>query len=198
MELDDLKKMADLATENYKPVNNNTMELINHKSQSTLAHLAQKIKMSLFPFPITVVLFSIVFGTNAQAFHSVLMWMLLGILFIEFINLLFSYGLVKKLQDPSGSTKENLIAKISSLQKSFKNQSLITLNLYSLMAVVLEMVMYYHADANFSGWFEIPVVLRISFYFVFLVIQFILKKYFYKKQFGKHLENLKNLLQELI
>ena len=56
MELDDLKKMADLASENYKPVNDNTMELINYKSPGTLAHLAQKIKMGLFPFPITVVL----------------------------------------------------------------------------------------------------------------------------------------------
>jgi len=197
MQLDDLKKMTDLATENYKPVNNNTMELINHKSQSALAHLAQKIKTGLFPFPITVVLFSIVFSTNAQAFHSVLMWMLLSILFIEFINLLFNYDLVKKLQDPLGSTKENLIAKISRLQKSFKKQSLVALSLYSLMAVVLEMVMYYHADANFIGWFKIPMALRISFYCVFVVIQFMLKKHFYKKQFGEHLEKLTNLYQQL-
>jgi len=197
MELDDLKKMADLATENYKPVNNNTMELINHKSQGTLAQLAQKIKMGLFPFPITVVLFSIVFSTNVQAFRSVLMWMLLGILFIEFINLLFNYGLVKKLQDPSGTTKENLITKINRLQKSFKKQSLITFILYALMALVLEMVMYAHADANFTGWFKIPMALRISFYFVFVIIQFMLKKHFYKKQFGRHLEKLKHLYQQL-
>lgn len=197
MELDDLKKMADLATENYKPANNNTMELITHKSQGTLEQLAQKLKMGLFPFPITVVLFSIVFSTNAPAFHSILMWMLLGILFIEFVNLLFNYSLVKKLQDTSGSTRENLSIKISRLQRSFKRQPLITLCLYALMAVVLEMVMYYHVDANFNGWFEIPMALRISVYIVFLVIQLAFKKLFYKKQFGNYLENLKNLFQEL-
>ena len=159
--------------------------------------LAQKIKMGLFPFPITAVLFAVVFITNAQTYHSILNWMLVGILFIEFINLLFNYGLVKKLQNPSGSTRENLIAKINRLQKSFTRQFVITFCLYAVMAIVLEITMYYHADANFSGWFKTPMVLRISFYVVFLLIQFMLKKYFYKKQFGKHLEELQHLFQQL-
>jgi len=197
MELDELKELADSTTNNYTPLNNNIMELISHKSQGALAQLAQKIKMGLFPFPIIAVLFAAMFITNSQAFHSLLNWMLLGILFIEFINLLFNYGLVKKLQDPSGSTKENLIAKINRLQRSFKRQFLITFCLYAAMAIVLEITMYHHADANFSGWFTTPMVLRISLYAVFLVIQFMLKKYFYKKQFGKHLEELEHLFQQL-
>ena len=197
MELDELKEMADTTTNNYTPLNNNIMELISHKSQGALAPLAQKIKMGLFPFPITAVLFAVLFITNAQAYHSNLNWMLLCILLIEFINLLFNYGLVKKLQDPSGSTRENLIAKINRLQKSFKRQFLITVCLYAAMAIVLEITMYYHADANFSGWFTTPMGLRLCFYVVFLVIQFMLKKHFYKKQFGKHLEELEHLFQQL-
>ncbi len=197
MELDDLKKMVDISINNYEPENNNIMELISSKSQNPLSSLEQKIKIGLIPFPITALLFSIVFINNTQARHSILQWMLLGILFIEFISLLFSYGLVKKMLKSSGSIKENISSKISRLKKSFKSQFLITLCLYAVMAIVLEITMYYHADTNFSTWFETPILLRIACYIAFLIFQLILKKHFYKKQFSGLLEELNNLIQQL-
>lgn len=197
MELDDIKKMVDISSENYEPINNNIMELISHKSQSPLSRLEQKIKIGLVPFPLTALLFSAMFINRIQARHSILHWMLLGILFIEFINLLLSYGLVKKLLDPSGSTRENLVSKISRIKRSFTRQFLISLCSYAAMAVALEITMYHHADANFSTWFETPILLRITCYIAFLIFQLILKKHFYKKQFSGLLEELNNLIQQL-
>ncbi len=197
MELDDLKKMVDISTNNYEPINNNIMELISHKSQSPLSRLEQKIKIGLVPFPIAALLFSAMFINNLQARHSILQWMLLGILFIEFISLLFSYGLVKKLLDPSGSTRENLVSKMNIIKRSFKSQFLISLCSYAALAVALEITMYYHADANFSTWFETPILLRITCYIAFLIFQLILKKHFYKKQFSGLLEELNNLIRQL-
>ena len=197
MELDDLKKMVDISTQNYEPLNNKIMELISHKSQSPLSRLEQNIKIGLVPFPLAALLFTATFINSIQARHSILHWMLFCILFIEFINLLFSYGLVKKLLDPSGSTKENLVSKISRIKRSFTSQFLISLCSYAAMAIVLEITMYYHADANFSTWYETPILLRITCYIAFLIFQLILKKHFYKKQFSGLLEELNNLIQQL-
>ena len=196
MELDDLKNIVDTSTNNYKPINNNIMELISHRSQSTLSDLAQKIKIGLIPFPLTVLWFSAGFIADPLAFRSFLKWLLLFILFIEFIYSIFTYGLVKRLQNPIGSTKENFLSKINRLKISFQKQFLITLCLYSLLTIALEIAMYYNADANFTAWYKTPVLLRISCYIVFLIIQLILKRHFFKKQFGEFLETLDNLIRE--
>ncbi len=196
MELDDLKNIVDTSTRSYKPVNNNIMELLSHKSQNSLSGLAQKIKIGLIPFPLTVLWFSAGFVTDPLAFRSLLRWLLLFILFIEFIYSIFTYELVKRLQNPTGSTKENFLSKINSLKISFKRQYLITLCLYSLLAIALEIAMYYNADANFSMWYKMPMLLRIFCYIVFLIIQQILKKHFFKRQFGEYLEKLDNLIQQ--
>ena len=193
MELDDLKNIVDTSTSNYKPINN-ILEVISHKSQNSLAGLAQKIQIGLIPFPLTVLLFSAGFIADPLAFRSLLKWLLLFILFIEFIYSVFTYGLVKKLQNPLGSTKENFLSKINRLKISFKQQFLITLCLYSLLAIALEIAMYYNADANFRIWYKTPVLVRIFCYIVFLIIQQILKKHFFKKQFGEYIRDLDNLI----
>ena len=194
MELDDLKRIADQSASDYKPINDNIMELIHLKSQGPLAGLAQKLKAGLFFFPLAAILFSAAFVSSEKALHSALRWMLLGILFIEFLNSLFNYGLVKKLQNRSGSTKANTLSKVNRLTKSLKRQLSITVFLYSCMAAVLEITMYYHADTNFSGWFQTPIPLRILFYIVFLIVQFMLKKHFYNRQFGGYIKELNNLI----
>jgi len=40
------------------------------------------------------------------------------------------------------------------------------------------------------------VLLRVVSYVVFLIIQFFLKKYFYKKQFSEQMESLKSLIRQ--
>ena len=196
MELEDLKKAIDNSVSVYKPAEKNATDLMDHESKTLFADLERKISIGLTPFPVTVVLFSALFASNAQARHSLLMWMLLGILCIEFIDLLFNYRLIKKLQNQSGNTKENFITKINRLETGFKRQFAITLLLYALMAIVLEIVIYYKADNNFRQWAETPVLLRVVSYVVFLIIQFFLKKYFYKKQFSEQMENLKSLIRQ--
>jgi hypothetical protein len=104
---------------------------------------------------------------------------------------------VKKLQQQSGDTKNNLLSKIKTLKSSFKKQFLITLSLYFIMAITLELEMYYHEESNFLVWHQTPMFLRITCYIAFLVIQFFLKRYFYKRLFGRHIEELNHLIQQL-
>ena len=197
MELDDLKNMMDASTSIYKPSNNDTMELINNKSHGPLAMLEGKLKTALFLFPLTALLFVGVFINNSLAYHSLIMWLLLAILFIEFISSLFNYGIVKGLQKPTGNTKENMIAKIAMLDRGFRRHFVINTCLYVAMAVVLEIAMFYHMEKNYEEWYSLPFLLRIACYIGFLIFQFFLKKYFYKKQFGQYLKELNNLVQQL-
>ena len=65
------------------------------------------------------------------------------------------------------------------------------------MAIVLEIGRYYQVEKNFEGWYGILFLLRIACYAGFLVIRFFLKNYFYKKQLGQYLVELKGLAQQL-
>jgi hypothetical protein len=197
MELDNFKKMMDASTSIYKPENNNIMELINNKSRGPLAKLERNLKSALFLFPLTALVFVAVFINNSLAYHSLSMWLLLAILFIEFISSLFNYGIVKKLQRPTGNTKKNMIAKVRILGKDFKRHFVMNACLYVVMAVMLEIAMYYHIERNYEGWYGLPFLLRTICYIGFLIFQFFLKKYFYKKQFGQYFEELNNLVQQL-
>jgi len=108
MELDNLKQLVDTSASNYKPVNRDIMELISCNSQGPLTLLGKKLKMGLLFFPLTVILFLAVFIGNSGVLHNPVMWVLLIILLIEFINTLFYYGIVKKMQEPTGNATDNL------------------------------------------------------------------------------------------
>jgi hypothetical protein len=197
MELDNLKELVDTSASNYKPVNRDIMELISRNSQGPLTLLGKKLKMGLLLFPLTVILFLAVFIGNSGALHSSVMWILLIILLIEFINNMFNYGIVKKMQEPTGNTKHNLFLKLSRLEKSFNLHFALNLLLYIIMAVMLEISMSVNSESNFEGWYTLPLLLRVACYIGFLIIQFFLKKYSYKKLFGQHIVELKRLVQQL-
>jgi hypothetical protein len=197
MELANLKQMMDASTSDYKPLNNNIAELIGRKSQGPFAQLDNRLKFALYPFPLTALLFGIVFINNSSALQSPSMWVLLIILLIEFISSLFNYGIVKKIQEPAGNTKENLLLKLIRLEKSFSLHFILNACLYIVMFILLEIGMNNQWENNFEGWHSVTFFIRILCYTGFFIFQFFIKKYFYKKQFGQNIIELKNLVQQM-
>jgi len=197
MELDDIKKWLDTSADDIHQVNDPVWQHVHQRSRNPLAHLARKMKVGLIFFPLAVTLFATDFIAHPVARLSILKWMLLGILSLEFLGLLLNYQLIKQLLNPCGNIKFNFLTRISRLKKSFKRQFSITAILFTALAVALEIVMYHHRDANFNGWHTTSMPIRISCYAIFLFFQFQLKKYFHRKQFGSYMEELENLVEDL-
>ncbi len=194
MELDELKEMWNRADQ-ITTAGYNVTELIYRDSKSPLAAIEKNLKTALFIFPFVVVLFAGQFLSNSH--QSPTRMLLFAILFIEFLFSLLNYGLVKKMQQPGGNIRENLLTRVSLLQKLCGMYVYVQLGLYALMAVLLEISMYFQWDSNFNGWAKINPGIRIGVYIVFLVVQLLIKKASQKKLYGRYLDQLNNLALQL-
>jgi hypothetical protein len=196
MELDGLKDIWNKST-NQLPVNNNIMETIYSDSNSPLALLEKKLKITLGIFPLVVILFGGTFLSKSMAQQSPVTWLLFSIMCIEFLFSLGNYHIVKQIQQHNGTVRANLLGKITILQKRYKTYLFAHQGLYGLLAVLLEISMYKHWDANFNGWYTVNPVLRVAVYVVFLVVQYMLKKSSLKSHYGQYLEKLNSLAQQM-
>ena len=194
MELDELKEIWNRADQTATARYNIT-ELIYRDSKSPLAAIAKNLKAALFIFPFVALLFAGEFlGSRHQSPTSILLF---TILFIEFLFSLLNYGLVKKIQQPGGNIKESLVSRIALLQKLCRGYVYVQAGLYALMAVLLEISMYWQLDSHFNGWAKINPAIRIGVYLVFLVLQLLIKKGSQKKLYGQYLDQLNNLAWQL-
>ncbi|MCR8559023.1 hypothetical protein KXD93_15305 [Mucilaginibacter sp. BJC16-A38] len=196
MELDQFKELWAKSTTQTSAVNYNIAEMIYHDSKSPLAALEKKFKASLYIFPFVVVLFA--GGFISSGVHQrPTRYLLFTILFIEFLFSLFNYLTIKKIQQPAGSIKENLIKRVFLLEKRNSTQLYVHLLLYILMAVLLEVCVHFKFDADYAGWGAINPVLRIVVYVVFLTAQFLVKRRSQKKQYGQYIDKLNSLVAQM-
>jgi hypothetical protein len=195
MELDEFKEMWSRFGEQASPTNDNITEMIYRDSQGPLATFEKNTKFTLFIFPLVAVLFGGVLLSQPQ--HSPTMWLLFAILFIEFLFAVFNYGIVKKIGQPQGNVKHDLLRKIAILQNSYRLYLLLNQILYLLMAILLEIGIYYHFDSNFDSWSKINPLLRVTVYVVFLLLQYITKRRSQKEHYGQYLEKMNGLVQQM-
>ncbi|HEY4325393.1 MAG TPA: hypothetical protein VGN20_15460 [Mucilaginibacter sp.] len=197
MELDEFAALFNTSAGKIKAVNYNIMETIYTDSKGPLAMLEKNLKITLFIFPFVVILFGGSFLNRSPLPQSPTMWLLFAILSIEFLFSLFNYVIVKKIQQPMGNIKENLINKISRLQNLYTRYLYIHQGLYLLMAILLELTMYFNLDADFNGWSKVNPALRFAAYVAFLAIQFVIKRASLKKSYGQYLDKLNSLVSQM-
>jgi hypothetical protein len=194
MELDEFKKIWNRGDQ-LTVANYNVTELIYRDSKSPLAAIAKNLKAALFIFPFVALLFAGQFlSSDHQSPTRVLLF---AILFIEFLFSLLNYGLIKKIQQPKGDIKTSLLSKVSLLKKLCSMYVYVQLGLYAVMAVLLEIGMYFQLDSNFNGWAKVNLLIRIAVYMIFLVVQLIIKRVSQKKLYGGYLDQLNNLAVQL-
>lgn len=196
MELDEFKDMWAKAAMQPSTVNYNISGLIYTDSKSPLAELEKRFKAGMFMFLLTVFIFGGTFISN-RSNQSITTWLLFTILFIEFLFSLFNYLLVKKMQQPAGNIRENLVKRVYLLERRTANYLYIHTGLYLLMAILLELSVHYHFDAAQSWWAGINPVLRVIIYIVFLAGQYFIKRYFQKQQYGQYIERLNQLIKQM-
>jgi hypothetical protein len=197
MELDEFKTLFNTSAGAMKAANYNIMETIYTDSRGPLARLEKNLKITLYIFPFVVILFGGHFLDRASSHQSLTMLLLFAILTIEFLFSLFNYIVVKKLQQPAGNIKQNLLDKISRLKTLYNRYLYIHQGLYLLMAVLLELTMRFNLDANFNGWSNVNPVIRFAVYAAFLIVQFIVKRDTLKKYYGQYLDKLNSLVSQM-
>ncbi len=196
MELDGLKDIWNKST-NQSPINNNIMDMIYRDREGPLALLEKKLKITLCIFPVVVILFGGTFLSKSLSQQSPAHWLLFTILFIEFLFSLGNYGIIKQIQQNDGNVRTNLLNKVAILQKRYKIYLFAHQGLYLLLAVLLEISMYKHWDANFNKWYTVNPIIRITVYAFFLVVQYLLKRASLQKHYGQYLERLNGLVHQI-
>src|ERR1700743_179567 len=137
MELDEFKQQWDKSSDVSQPLNTNIMELINNKSNSPLAVLEKKLRNNFYIFPFVVLLFAGKLIGRTTLAHTATSWLLFGILSTEFIFYTLSYIMVKRIQQPDGKTKENILYRVNTIQHTIQWQLIINQALYLAMPIFL-------------------------------------------------------------
>jgi len=199
MELDEFKELYNSSTDKQTPSNQNIMDIIHRESQSPLAELQKKIKYTLYIFPIAMTiymgLFIYVMGINQLPQHFGT-WVVFLILLPEYIVSVLNYYTIKKLQNPAGNIKENLLNKVSLLKKRYKWYLLINGFLLALVPVFIEADFHYHLDGEFAGIGKINVFIRIAWYIIIFGGLLIIKSKFQKQNYDVYLDELSGILKQ--
>lgn len=196
MELDELRDMWAKSATQPTAINYNITELIYRDAKGPLVTLEKKFKAALYIFPFVVLLFGGTFisqGTN----QSVLMWLLFSILFIEFLFSLFNYITIKQIQQPAGNIKDNLLKRVFLLQQRNNNYLYLHVALYMLMAILLELSIYFNFDAGNNWWAHIAPALRATILIVFLTAQYFIKRHSQKQMYGRYIDKLSELIGQM-
>jgi hypothetical protein len=196
MELDEFRDMWAKSATQPSAINYNITELIYRDAKGPLAMLEKKFKAALYTFPLVVILFGGTFISNGIN-QSVIMWLLFSILFIEFLFALFNYITVKQIQQPAGNVKDNLLKRVFLLQQRNYNYLYLHVGLYVLMAMLLELSVYFNFDTSHNWWGHIAPVLRGAIIVAFLMSQYFIKRYSQKQMYGQYIDKLNELIGQM-
>jgi hypothetical protein len=198
MELDDLKQQWKEAGKLPMQNHQNIMELIQHKSNSPIAALKKSFRRQMTAM--TVVPIAII-ATNLQhidkTLTSALFWfyILFCICVIVFARL--NYTLVEKMQGMDGMVKSNLEQQIILLENRLR-QNLIGIRIALLFFVVLtEVLPYFQNFKMLNTWHSLSPFFRFGAYAALFLFQYILSRRVSRQKFGRHIDHLKTLVQQM-
>ncbi|MDB5155812.1 MAG: hypothetical protein JWR50_519 [Mucilaginibacter sp.] len=194
MELEELGELLNNNTERNIPNDN---AAIRKSTAGPLSAFAKKLRFTLIAFPLAAVLFTAQFLDDAAARHSPTKWILVTVLFVEFLLAIFNYIIVKNIGNTEGNIKQNILNKFALIKNAYTVHLYLHLFLYAMMAVALELTMRYRLDINFEGWSTVAPILRIAVYMGFLIVQYFLRRISYKRYYGRYLEKIQQLALQL-
>ena len=197
MELDELKQTWQ-QSQSTKPLNTNIMELIQHKSYGPLAALKKFFRKQIALMMI-VPAYVIMINTEdvMHALSSVILWyyvlFCLGVIIFSYYN----YRLVGKMEGMDNLVKSNLEKQVHLLEIRMKwKKTGLTIALLGFI-LLLEIVPYFQHYRMLDKWHAISPMIRYTSYAAFLVFQYFVSTWANKRKYGRHLEYLKELTNEL-
>ena len=197
MELDDLKQPWLESAKNIKPLNTNVMEIIQNKSYGPAAQLKRNFRKMIIIIPIVVTMLIINLSKKHDIFSDVLFWFY--IIFISSMMLFFyyNYRLINKMQCMDCLVKSNLEKQVKTLENGFKWRLVIIRGAFIIFIVLLEVLMYYQQEPALAKWYAQPATIRMSAYAILITAWYFITKLIFRTRYGKHIQNLKNLVQQM-
>ena len=197
MELDDLKntwKQED--TKQTKTPN--IMEMIHQKSRGPVASLKTAFRKQMIA---VTVLMSTIIISNARNVDSVssniLFWSYIAFCLSLVFAMYFNYRLVAKMEKMDGQVKSNLEEHVSLLEQRMKWQNIGARIVILFFIVLLEVIPHYQHLRMLDKWHALSPAIRFSSYAAFMIFQYFLSNAVKRKRFGRHIDYLKQLLNEL-
>ena len=197
MELDDLKQPWLESAKNIKPFNKSVMEIIQNKSYGPAAQLKRNFRKMIIIIPIVVSMLIVNLSKKHDIFSDVLFWFY--IIFISSMMLFFyyNYRLINKMQCMDCLVKSNLEKQVKTLENGFKWRLVIIRGAFIIFIVLLEVLMYYQQEPALAKWYAQPVILRMSTYAILITAWYFITKLIFRTKYGKHIQHLKNLVQQM-
>ena len=197
MELDDLRQPWLESAKNIKPLNTNVMEIIQNKSYGPAAQLKRNFRKMIIIIPMVVTMLIVTLSKKHDIFSDVLFWFY--IVFISSMMLFFyyNYRLINKMQCMDCLVKSNLEKQVKTLENGFKWRMVIIRVAFIIFIVLLEVLMYYHQEPALAKWYAQPVTIRMSAYAILITAWYFITKLIFRTRYGKHIQNLKNLVQQM-
>ncbi len=197
MELNDLKQNWNKTTLSQSPSKNNVMNIIKSKSNGPTSILESKFKKQLWALIALPVLIAVQFYKTPLMLNNPAIWFLYSLGFISGFHILYNYLIVKKLQHPQFSVKENVETQITRLENSFKMFRIFMSLVYILVPVGLELVIKYNLQTGLEQWYGVNLPIRLLVYVGGLIGMYFLSRRWFQSTYGRLLSNLKNLAEQL-
>ncbi len=197
MELDDFKQPWKDSTEKINPLNINIMELIQNKSYGPLAVLKHRFRKQLIILPFVMLMLMFTLSKHHDIFSDVLFWCYVVICIMMCSYFFFSYRLISNMQYMEGKIKSNLEKQVHMLENFSKWRLIIVRIVFVAFIVLLEILMHYQQEPSLAKWHAQPFGLRIVCYAALFLVFYFFSKAAFKYKYGKHIQYLKSLVQQM-
>jgi hypothetical protein len=197
MELDEMKQMwQQTGPKNIK--NTDIMDIIKHKSYGPVAALKRTFRKQMFLMAIIPFLLLISNLQNVNVvFTSIIFWCYVFFCICTIVFAYYNYTIVKHMELMDGMVRTNLQQQINLLEKRAKLE-IVGLRVALLFFIVLtEVVPYFQHYRMLDKWHSLPFIIRLSAYATLLLLQYVLNRRIKQRKVGRHLDYLKELVNEM-
>ncbi|MFT4152603.1 hypothetical protein [Parafilimonas sp.] len=199
MELDELKQAwqqqspSDIDAHNKK-----ITDMIQHKSYGPLASLKSKYEryFLLIVFCCGYIIYD--FASHPERWHNNIIlnpWFICPLLMLDIINRVCGYFLINKLQYIELPVRTELKNKVAAVERSLTIQK--WLGVFGLALICIGFEIVTHQNKNSNAWADVPVYLRAAVYLAYIASGYFFQRYSYQKQFGRHINYLKEILEKM-
>ena len=198
MELDELKNQWKQTDKIQKLKNQNIMELIQNKSYGPVAELKRSFKKQIIAMALVPILF---ISTNIEhidkTLSSALFWFYILVCISVIVYTRFNYSIVKKMEGMDGMVKSNLKQQIVILETRNKHKMNGLRIVFLLFIVLLEVLPYFQNLRMLNKWHSLSPLIRFGGYIALFSFQYFVSLTVNRRNFGKHIAHLKELVKQM-
>ncbi len=132
-----------------------------------------------------------------KVFTSVLFWSYVAFCIGMIIFAYYNYRIASKMEVMDGMVRTNLEHQINLLEKRAKLEIVALRCTLLFFIALIEVLPYFQHYRMLDKWHSLPLMVRISAYAGILLLQYILNRKIKQRKVGRHLDYLKELVNEM-